>query len=66
MPFPYHPPISVATTLSVDFTFVDGLDMDGDGDPDVSGSISVATDVDGDGDIELRRASTRPVLSSRI
>jgi Matrixin len=45
--------ISVATTLGMDFTFVDGFDLDEDGDADVSAAISVATDVDGDGDIEL-------------
>jgi Matrixin len=45
--------ISVATTLSLDLTFVEGLDIDGDGDSDVSADISTAADVDGDGDIEL-------------
>ena len=45
--------ISVATTLSLDLTFVDGEDLDLDGDPDVSGAINTAADVDGDGDIEL-------------
>ena len=45
--------ISVATTLSVDLTFVDGEDLDTDGDPDVSGAISTSADVDSDGDIEL-------------
>ena len=45
--------ISVATTLSSDFTFFAGLDMDGDGDSDCSAAIGKAADVDGDGDIEL-------------
>jgi len=44
---------SPSTSLIVDVTLTDGLDIDGDGDPDVSAAISTCADVDSDGDVEF-------------
>lgn len=44
---------SPSTSLVVDVTLTDGLDVDGDGDPDVSAAISTCADVDSDGDVEF-------------